>query len=153
MQRDILVFIFMVIVIQGCKSKYKMYNLLGGDKVDVTEYVEKGYIPIRCDNDIVKLINPDPFSFSEKQKKKVIQSFNKWCDVDSTRYSFKKESFDSFNDIVEYNYTYFMSYLPTDVYSIKINDTISLYFRKEVDSLYLPIQLRHWIYSECDSTN
>ena len=115
-----------------------MPNMLG-DYIAVDSYINNGYKPIFCKDNLVKIValNPKRLSSNDsiiicKVIKEDIVNFNKRFDL-------------------LYDYSYFITDYPIDVYRIiSKNDTGIFFIRVDKDSIIPNISKDGWIISECD---
>jgi hypothetical protein len=118
-----------------------MANMLGEDDVDIAGFVNEGYKPVYCKNKISKLINPQPNFDFKKDSSSLIFALKKW----STSCGFR--SIDLAADtsaLIEYKYSYLITYHPVDVYTVKIrmlpDDSVTIiFFRKDGGSNIEPL--------------
>lgn len=145
--------VVLMILLQSCRDKFVMPNMVGEDDIDVTKYVKEGYKPVYCDGKIYKLINSKPIFTVKEDFKFLDNEINGWLKENGYKGGYNIK--DTAKSIV-YHYSYLLTDYPIDVYSIEIsipNNTIVLFLRKDKETLLGPMNTSGWIFSECDKTD
>lgn len=116
-----------------------MSNILGDDSINVTCLIKKhGYKPVYKNGFITKLINPNPEGLSSFDCDKITNKIYLLLDSDSIS---EKITNKHILENYRYQYTYFITYTPVDVYYVEFiisMKRISFYIRKENDRIIYP---------------
>ncbi|RZK25506.1 MAG: hypothetical protein EOO43_05360 [Flavobacterium sp.] len=127
-----------------------MSDVIGDDRVDVTELIKSGYKPIYCQGKIEKL-------YYSKSQKTIKDSNMFWKTFKAWKIENKRLQNLSERDILKntrYKYTYMVGFQPMDVFQTQFRENDSshiIFIRQKDDELVLPFQSHSWVVSNCDN--
>lgn len=155
-----------VLFFVSCKQKYEMYNMILQKNIDVTSYIRSGeFVPDSCEGRLDRLMKKKPMildeSYEDKLQAKLLKwriGYNKWLrEKGEDTISL---TVDKIVDKTSYQYSYFMTNHPVDVYRTNLGIDLAgykdfkLYIRAyQNGKIHADYYESGWIINNCDSIN
>lgn len=131
-----IIFLLIVILYSSFGDEKCMHNVLDGECIDVSSYIDEGYKPINCELDttsVCALLKPGNTLLNPTQVKKVSKELFKayGSRIDLQNYK------------ISYEYSYIITYDLVDVYVIMAEldgQRRKIFFRKQSENLIFPFK-------------
>jgi hypothetical protein len=130
----------------SCDGKYQLPNMESGEMIDVSGYIEEGWIPDSCNGFLSGIINPDPYQPDSSDNQTLGYIAEDW--LEQRKHSFDVSAFKFPAAQTKYAYSYIIFTNPVDVYVttfVANGDTVKLFVRYDVNSFWGPYDEQGWV--------